>query len=296
MISSKLVRHPPPYPTESLRGYVLRLSEANGYTSPQSLYRLAGMRADETSPSNFECSKLAAIANCPTSLLDQIAFKDSGDESETMQLLGNWVSTRDLNLTGARVCPACVAEKGFIEAHWHIELMVACPVHERPAVWFCGKCRRRLSWVRSGLLTCKCGGSLLTSPRDSYSRQELWLLDLIRQKVLNDRTGPRNDSCMPCEQLAAMSLQSLLSLVRSLGWQRLTANRSSKLQMGRHLLQAAVSVLTDWPSNFEKLLRDIGPRGSEDGLTAPAANFANIYELVSGRIASRLQGHSSVTK
>jgi len=31
MISSRLVRHPAPYPTESLPGYVLRISELNGY-------------------------------------------------------------------------------------------------------------------------------------------------------------------------------------------------------------------------------------------------------------------------
>ena len=57
MIPFKLVRHPAPYPTESLPGYVLRLSELNGYPSPRSLYRMAEMKAGECSPSNFNCPK-----------------------------------------------------------------------------------------------------------------------------------------------------------------------------------------------------------------------------------------------
>src|SRR5208283_4872180 len=38
-----LVRHPAPFPTESLFGYILRLSEENGYTTPWSLLLLAQM-------------------------------------------------------------------------------------------------------------------------------------------------------------------------------------------------------------------------------------------------------------
>ena len=65
MSTPLLVRHPAPYPTEGLAGYVLRLSEINGYTTTLSLYRLAGMEAKERSWTNFAYAKFAAIANLP---------------------------------------------------------------------------------------------------------------------------------------------------------------------------------------------------------------------------------------
>jgi hypothetical protein len=140
MSSPKLVRHPLPHPTESLSGYVLRLSEINGYTSPRSLFRLADMMANETSVSTFNCSKLASISDVPVSTLEKLAITGPEAHPHALHMLGNILSTKDLNLKGAKVCPECVVENGFIEVHWHIELMVACPIHKRSAV-----CLRQMS-------------------------------------------------------------------------------------------------------------------------------------------------------
>jgi hypothetical protein len=96
MISPQLARHPAPHPTESLPGYLLRLSEANGYSSPRTLYQLAEMKAP-SSLKNFACSKFAAIANLSISLFDQIAFRSVENEFE-VSLLENVVSVKDLSL------------------------------------------------------------------------------------------------------------------------------------------------------------------------------------------------------
>lgn len=300
MISPKLVLHPAPHPTESLPGYILRLSEMNGYASPQNLYRLAEMTAGQRSLTRFDCSRIAAITNQATSDVNRLAFTRPGNEPDRMRLLGNTVSVKDLNLTNARVCPECVTDLGFIEAHWHLQLMVACPIHGRTAIWFCGKCRGRLSWNRPGLLTCRCETPLLIPPRGEYSKGDLWLLDLIRRKAIGDPTDDRqgSDLGMPASQLASMNLHSLLSLIRFLGKYRLNARRSSKWQ-SRHVLQAAAKVLADWPSNFEILLEGICPQKSfcvENGLIALAADLSNIYEMVSQRFELRSQRCCSFTR
>jgi TniQ len=113
--------------------------EANGYASPRDLYRLAGMNENETSASNFCCSKFAAITTHPASELERLAFTCRPIEPDALYLLGNIISPDYLSRVRAIVCPDCVAEKGFIEAHWHISLMVACPIHGRGAVRFCPK-------------------------------------------------------------------------------------------------------------------------------------------------------------
>ena len=74
MSTPLLVRHPAPYPTESLVGYVLRLAEENGYASPWSVYSLAGLKQNEIRTSGFKLEKLAAIINRPASELESIGF------------------------------------------------------------------------------------------------------------------------------------------------------------------------------------------------------------------------------
>ena len=100
MVPPKLARHPRSTSTESLPGYVLRLSEANGHPSPRRLFRLAGMIANESSFRKVRMLKLASIANLPTLDLKQLAFTRSEKGPESIFLLKNRVSAKDLNLAG----------------------------------------------------------------------------------------------------------------------------------------------------------------------------------------------------
>jgi len=296
MNSPQLVRHPAPHPTECLHGYVLRLSELNGYASPRHLYHLAEMKPTEISPTSFALTKLATVTNQPQSRLQRIAVSPKGGDSREFYVLGKRVGIAYLNLTGARVCPECVAEKGYIEAHWHIDLMVACPIHERTAVWFCGKCRSRLSWNRPGLLTCKCGAPLSIYLREKYSETELWLLDLIRQKALGAVPHRPVDASLPGAQLATTTLQSLLSLIRVLGEQRLKACRSSNRPLGRDLLRAAASLFEKWPLNLQRHLRNISPHPSDDQSFSLSLDALSIQQAISERFALRRQKTQSTLK
>jgi hypothetical protein len=95
---SKLVRHPQPHPTESLGGFIVRTSEANGYPTPRTLYQLAGMSGDEASLTSLNFSKLAAITGHPLSCLQGLALSDNGEDRRTLRLLGEQVSSQDLSL------------------------------------------------------------------------------------------------------------------------------------------------------------------------------------------------------
>jgi hypothetical protein len=150
-----LVRHPAPYPTESLLGYVLRVSEDNGYNSPWSVYRLAGMKSNEIRASGVRLEKLARIMNWPQGRLDAIAYSAPPEQPRWSRLLGHPLLHQDLNLTRPRFCSQCLCEKGFLEAHWDLAVMVACPVHGCSLVSSCRQCGRRLRWFRRGLLECE---------------------------------------------------------------------------------------------------------------------------------------------
>src|SRR5580698_10502863 len=118
-----LVRHTPPHKTESLMGYMLRLSEENGYSTPWSLILLAGIKQNEIRTSGMSIKKLAAIANRPKSELELIAYSSPPGQPRWARLLGHPLVPTELSITDPKFCPQCVAEMGFVEAHWHLSLM-----------------------------------------------------------------------------------------------------------------------------------------------------------------------------
>jgi TniQ len=284
MNSPLLIRHPAPHPTESLAGYVLRLSQVNGYSTPLSLYRLAGMNKSERTWPNFAYAKLAAVANQPVSEIERIAFTHPVNDPTAIALLGKTIDSKEMNRSGAKVCPACVASCGFIEAHWHLNLMVGCPVHKQAAVWFCGGCKKRVSWLRMGLLTCKCGGPLCTPPDYLFREEDWWLLDCIRRRALGDLTHPQANPRMPDALVANTTLSQLISGVRILGKARMTASFNPGIQLGKAVVKAAASVLVDWPDNIHKLFRDLEHRGAphvECDIQADLVNICGTVERTS---------------
>ncbi len=280
MSTPLLVRHPPPYPTESLVGYVLRLAEENGYYSPWSVYSLAGLKQNEIRTSGFKLEKLAAIINRPVRELEGIGFSAPPKQPRWARLLGNSLVPTDLNIVDPGLCPRCVADKGFIEAHWHLTLMVGCPVHECRTASFCPKCGKRLRLFRLGLLECSCGGNLLDCVLPAIPKADAALLDIIRRKVLGIPANDQNPLALPQDQLTAMNLRSMLLVVRTLGRHRMIADKGPSLEDELQLLSAAARVLLDWPNNFIALLLDIGKRLEPSGKGGVRGQFESIYSTL----------------
>ena len=277
MSTPLLVRHPAPYPTESLVGYVLRLAEENGYDSPWSVYSLAGLKQNEIRTTGFKLEKLAAIINRPVPELDSIGYSPPKNRPRWARLLEHSLIPTDLNIVNPGLCPRCVADKGFIEAHWHLTLMVGCPVHECMPATRCPNCGKSLRIFRRGLLECDCGGDLLECVVPPIPKQDAVLLDIIRQKVLGIPAMGKNLLSIPLDQLMAMNLRSILFVIRTLGRHRLVADGSTGLEDERQLLSASAHVLVDWPKNFIGLLLDIGKNlpPSENG--GVRKQFESIY-------------------
>ena len=80
-------------------GYILRLSEQNGYCTPWSLCVLAGMKQNEFRTSALSVKKLAAILSRTHSELDALAFSAPPDQPRWARLLGNPVVPTDLDVT-----------------------------------------------------------------------------------------------------------------------------------------------------------------------------------------------------
>lgn len=272
-----LIWHPPPHPTESLAGYVLRLSEGNGYLSPWSIYSLAGMKQSEMRTCGFKLEKLAAVINRPVSELEPIGFSAPTDQPRCARLLGQSLVPTDLNVTTPGLCPKCVAEKGFIEAQWHLTLMAGCPDHQCRPARLCPKCGKQLRLFRQGLLECACGGSLVECDLPSISNMEAALLDIIRCNALGILADGENPLALPREQLLAMNLRSMLMVIRTLGRHRLIADGNTAVEDEFQIVSAAANVLHQWPNNFIALLKDIGKGIEANGEGGVRKQFAGIF-------------------
>ena len=280
MSTPLLVRHPAPYPTESIVGYVLRLAEENGYDSPWSVYRLVGLKQNETRTTGFKLEKLAAIINRPASELDNIGFSAPASQPRWARLLGNSLVPTELNITNPALCPRCVFDKGFIEAHWHLTLMFGCPVHECMTAHCCPKCGKRLRIFRPGLLECGCGESLMDCILPPLPKADAALLEIFRRKVLGLPANDANSLSFPRDQLMAMNLNSMLHVVRALGRHRLIADGDTSLENERRLVSASARVMLDWPKNFIALLLDIGNRLQPSAKGGVRKQFEPIYSAL----------------
>jgi hypothetical protein len=272
-----LVRHPGPFETESLTGYMLRLSEVNGYMTPWSICQLAGLRQSEIRTTGIPIAKLAAITNRRVSELERIAFTPPPGKPRWASLLSHPMLPTELNVTNPMFCPQCVSERGFIEAHWHLRLMVACPVHLRPGVTRCHKCLRPIRWFRPGLLECQCGESLQFESETILSARDVSLLAVIRRRVISDSTADANPARLPVADLAFMDLRSLIALTRTLAKFRLIADGLKPIEDPFQIVFTAGRVLSDWPTNFFALLSDIGSRANAVGHGAVGKQFDGIY-------------------
>ncbi len=165
-----------------------------------------------------------SFANWPEEKLDAIAQPAPCGQRRWSRLLGQPVLPQDLNLTHPRFCPQCVREKGFLEAHWDLTLMVGCPVHRCALTSSCKACGRRLRWFRHGLLECECGIELFSCDVSTISDGQTSLLAIIRAKALSSPPDVTNSMGLPRIQLMAMGLRSMLLLIRTIAKHRILAD------------------------------------------------------------------------
>jgi len=274
-----LVRHPRPYPTESLFGYILRLAEENGYPTPHRILALVGIRDTHFSSRRIPLRELARIAHRDLCELDQIAYCTGPRQ---YCILGRPVANYELKARDqVSLCPECVRSAGFIEAQWDLELMTGCPVHRTRLLSCCPKCHLSLRWLRPGKLECTCGAMLGRVDGSMLPEDEAELLEVVRCKVLGLQVSQESSTGMPISQLSALSLRGLLSLMRTLARFHLQLRTVKQLNDPQSVVTAAAYVLRSFPANFHALLWKIGEQDVRERCgSAVRSQFSEIYASI----------------
>lgn len=265
-----LVRTPAPLQTESLFGYVLRISEANGYDTPWHVFNHAGLSQGEMNSPAIPIEKLTAVIGTDPLPLKRIAYADVNSRGlrEYFLLghsLGRSTGYAPLRLTKPSFCPHCVVERGYIDAFWDLSIAVACPVHRCAPITHCPSCGEILSRFRPGLLTCKCRASLAAGMPGSVEPALAELMAVIWAKLHNSPVDTvATQTGLPVAELMGMSLRSLLIKLPGLG--RFSVNPQDRERDWHALTSSAAQTLSDWPRNFRSLLHRVGHANADAGI------------------------------
>ncbi len=255
-----LIRTPSPRRFESLKGYILRVAEANGYTTPTIMLGAAGMTQGEMQSAVPPLEKLAPICNRSVAELEMLGYrKPRGSKSaKHIRFFKHQFPTYYLSIKSPKICTECIQETGFIHAFWDLTDAVACPKHEKLLIKKCPECDKPLSWFRPGVLTCSCGCDLSQYTGNQLNNAGvLGLLSFIQNQLLGQ---PHNYDLLkkrlgfPVQHLKTLTLQELLSIIRRFENRLLSTNVTPINTQEEYVLSKAVLALRDWPEGLYQYL------------------------------------------
>ncbi|MDN3922553.1 TniQ family protein [Roseateles violae] len=275
-----LLRTPDPIPGEGIFGYVLRLSERNGYDSPWHVFQHAGYLQQEMIAPGFEPRRLAAIVGKEADLLERYCYSRLTDDGQReFQLNGHSLGRRlgkTLRVRRPAICTACIEADGFADACWDAQAFVACPKHGRLLLLNCPACESHLKWFRPGLLQCHCGASLAGVVADTASAATQGLMAVLRSTIRREALPPDQGVhlSLPHRELSAVPLRGLLHVLSVLE----KLDTEAKVSDGPDT--TAADVFFDWPNGFHAYLRRMASTGIASGVETVGLRkrFHRLYE------------------
>lgn len=248
----KLLVRPRPFDHEAAISYLIRISQANGFSTPRQLW-LAMQNGENPTSLNELMNWVGVRVDSEVSLLGPVPhyWKSS---VHVMEGLG----INDYNHHFMRWCPHCLAESQHLHSTWGLKLQCVCEKHGTPLTDCCPSCGALQRFERSNIGHCSCGARLdrgdcgTTSPKGWAINR--WLAH-----------GSGDDAAF-----SNLSVADWHRLVRFLG--QFTADsqpkRPGQIAGLHHLVVASVVIrrtaelLDDWPHQFNEFLAVLQGQGS----------------------------------
>jgi len=271
-----LVRTPPPFRYESLFGFLLRVSEENGYSSPREVARIAGISVSQSEFRTLPVSKLALVLGLDANALNRYSYIPvSGNTKDRFKLLEHQFIhhyAKDQIRSKCQFCPLCAEENGYIDAFWDLSIALACPKHLIVPLSHCHKCSQKIRWSRPGLLHCQCGANFLEAPLELADQILVNLMQVVDAKV-HDRPvlEIKNLFLFPLEIFEKISLVQFLPMMNTL--RRLShfssnPGQDSGAKAARGVGISACKIFSQWPTGFQEVIRS-----NRRDLHAPNTDF-----------------------
>ena len=296
---------PKPEKGESFIGYLVRLTELNGYDTPSWILSLAGidyMDLQWTFSFVFGKSKgleeLARITDNTVDDLKELVYPPTTSSQGKIadheyDFFGASLNRSIIRPHQPKICPKCLAEFGYCFLIWDCSLVTACPTHQCLLLDKCPKCRRQIRAIRKSVSTCACGCDWREIDPKNVTSSDMSVSRRIYQ--LCKRLPNEKGSAYSKNLLNTLSLRDFTVAItfvarcnRKISWATGRPSKSIKLSNSdlHELYAQAYSVFDDWPMNFFEVLKRRSKGGARlqphDGKldTALKREFGSFYECL----------------
>lgn len=266
--TARLLRTPHPEVDESLAGYILRLAEANAYPSPSWVLSLAGLGSQPLGLGwrrlcgpNADYARLGRIARLSDSqlgkLTDPYRFASGCGRDP---LLPDWgLPTSLVRFRHPQVCPTCLREAPYCRATWDFLPVTVCFAHRSLLVDSCHHCGKPLSWNRSHVAHCPCGGRLSDQLAPDLSDTQRHAGRLLAEAL--DGTAPGAPFLAPPGASSRARIFGVVCQILATVAEAIQDAAPPVEQGGRPTWQAAIEaaaeVFDDYPTGFRRVAANL---------------------------------------
>lgn len=246
----KILNSPAYMAGESWPGYLLRLSEANGFSGLDAIARILRRTNYQVIASSPPATLRLLDVHCATLMGIDYSAAPPGCKFTELGTYGRSVF--------ARICSKCLTCDAipYARATWDLALQVCCPVHRCLLIDECPQCCHRLDYQRPLIVRCVCGFDLRlcrTQPTSNLyaTIRETFELDDPRPLHLTTFAHSSRKECNALAVLLRLRAQAQPGPEPG----RHTAKiRSSQAFIRARDLDALAGWFEDWPNGFIHLL------------------------------------------
>lgn len=264
----QLLIRPRPIDHEAAISYLIRISQANGFSTPRQLW--LALKNGEAPTSFAELmSWMGVTIDAQASLLGPVPHYWKSSVNLMPGLCIN-----DYNHHFMRWCPRCLAESEHLRSDWGLKLQCVCEKHGTPLTDCCPGCGAIQRFERSNIGHCSCGARL-DRGESGTTPPKVWAINRWLAHGSGDDAAFSNLAATDWHRLA-----------RFLG--QFTADSQPKRPgqiSGLHYLEVASAVinrtaelLDDWPHQFNELLTVLQGQGSAK--QSVRQSFGRLYRVL----------------
>lgn len=268
--NQRLLRSGKPKDDESLMGYIIRLTEQNGYPSPSWIVKKAELHHEMNRSCSFvyrSPETLKALSDLTGTDISELASLTYSPESrrkyDDCLFYGNVVHQSFIRLGYPKICPRCLSESLHCRRIWELSAVTTCLKHRCLLIDECPNCMRCISWIRNRVGVCSCEFDWREATATPVESSEMALTHHLHYLcgLLNSKVSAKGR--LKKLPIMDLGLQDFLSVLFFFGGiiQNILVSNGLHLVIGMkntdlHALFAnAYSVFEDWPNNFHQFLR-----------------------------------------
>lgn len=255
-----LLLRPDPYHDESFRGYILRLSELNGYSDSKMLFRFLGLQ-------RYNHFDNLLIPKEPLNLIRLTEITQKPEETLSKMVMYNRITSSESNPSTEllhnlwrhgtcphkqRFCPICLEEKSYHRDIWEFSMVTTCPTHNCLLIDYCQNCNLHIKPYRQKLLHCICGFDYRSS---EVQRVESTFSQYFHARYYNNFESIKVLESMDMFHFIALVVITI-KIINGIQENTRRPNFSIRLQSSNlpQSLDQVLHLFYDWPFNFYQYL------------------------------------------